>query len=577
MPSQNRRADCGRDRPFNERASGLEVLGDPLVGQGAFVAEEIAECVGNLGLDGRSHERDVHGHLVVVDQGGGDIIAGEADGALEINGGALDIGVVVDGCGTVGKCADVDHALDLECLADHGADCLWEDLKWKDLEEGDCCAAVSLVELIDLAWFRGEVLCNIRPVFLSGEGLVDLLSGLVDRYGVFCTRCHEDKTTVSGVLDSSLTQEIAAIDGAELDPDVTFADLTTLHIGGKPRLAVRCASLTAVTETIRKLDGAGVELLVVGGGSNLVVADGDLDLVAVIIEADEVTLHLDTGLVVAEAGAEWDDVVSLSVDAGLGGIECLSGIPGSAGATPVQNVGAYGVEISDVLTRVQLLERATGEVAWVSAGELELAYRYSNLKFTNRAVVLAIELQLRDGGMSAPLRFGELARRLAVSEEENAAGEVRRPIAMVREAVLELRRAKGMVVETTDHDTWSAGSFFTNPIVDSALADVVQAKVAVERGEQEAARMPRYAAGSGSGQEKLSAAWLIERAGFTKGHPGPSAAAGLSTKHTLALTNRGEATSTDLVALAREIRAGVFAAFGVTLVPEPVWIGVSID
>ena len=377
------------------------------------------------------------------------------------------------------------------------------------------------------------------------------------------------------MLDSSLTQEIAAIDGAELDPDVTFADLTTLHIGGKPRLAVRCSSLGAVTETIRKLDAAGVELLVVGGGSNLVVADGDLDLVAVIIEADEVTLHLDTGLVVAEAGAEWDDVVSLSVDAGLGGIECLSGIPGSAGATPVQNVGAYGVEISDVLTRVQLLDRGTGEVSWVDASELELAYRYSNLKFTNRAVVLAIELQLRDGGMSAPLRFGELARRLAVSEEENAAGDVRRPIAMVREAVLELRRAKGMVVETTDHDTWSAGSFFTNPIVDSALADAVQAKVHAERGEQDAARMPRYAAGEGV--EKLSAAWLIERAGFTKGHPGIGARAGLSTKHTLALTNRGEATSSDLVDLAREIRSGVFAAFGVTLVPEPVWIGVNID
>src|SRR5699024_6050265 len=156
-----------------------------------------------------------------------------------------------------------------------------------------------------------------------------------------------------------------------------------------------------------------------------------------------------------------DDVVSLSVDAGLGGIECLSGIPGSAGATPVQNVGAYGVEISDVLTRVQLLDRGTGEVAWVDAASLELAYRYSNLKFTNRAVVLAIELQLRDDGLSAPLRFGALPRRLAVSAEENAAGTVRRPVALVREAVLELRRAKGMVVETTDHDTWSAGSFFT--------------------------------------------------------------------------------------------------------------------
>ena len=377
------------------------------------------------------------------------------------------------------------------------------------------------------------------------------------------------------MLDSSLTQEIAAVDGAELDPDVTFADLTTLHIGGKPRLAVRCATTAAVAQVVRMLDDASVPLLVVGGGSNLVVADGELDVVAVIIEAADLTLNLANGVVVAEAGAEWDDVVSLSVDAGLGGIECLSGIPGSAGATPVQNVGAYGVEISDVLTRVQLLDRGTGEVSWVEASSLELAYRYSNLKFTNRAVVLAIELHLRDDGLSAPLRFGELARRLAVSEQENAAGTVRRPVALVREAVLELRRAKGMVVETTDHDTWSAGSFFTNPIVDPSLADQVQARVAAERGEEEAARMPRYPADGG--MEKLSAAWLIERAGFAKGHPGSSARAGLSTKHTLALTNRGDATSEDLVALAREIRDGVYAVFGVRLVPEPVWVGVKID
>ena len=377
------------------------------------------------------------------------------------------------------------------------------------------------------------------------------------------------------MLDSSLTQEIAAVDGAELDPDVTFADLTTLRIGGKPTLSVRCSSTSAVAQVVRMLDHAHLPLLVVGGGSNLVVADGDLDLVAVIIEADDVTLNLATGMVTAEAGAEWDDVVSLAVEAGLGGIECLSGIPGSAGATPVQNVGAYGVEISDVLTRVQLLDRETGTVQWVEASELELAYRYSNLKFTNRAVVLAIELQLHADGLSAPLRFGELARRLAVSEEENAAGEVRRPILLVREAVLELRRAKGMVVETADHDTWSAGSFFTNPIVEPALADSVQQKIAAERGEQEATSMPRYAAGEG--MEKLSAAWLIERAGFDKGHPGTGARAGLSTKHTLALTNRGEASSEDLVALAREIRDGVYSAFGVQLVPEPVWIGVTLN
>ena len=362
------------------------------------------------------------------------------------------------------------------------------------------------------------------------------------------------------MLDSSLAQEISAIDGAELDSDVTFADLTTLRIGGAPLFAVRCSTTEAVVRVLQTLDDAHLTHLIVGGGSNLVVADGDLDLVAVIIEADEVSLNLATGTVTAEAGAVWDDVVSMSVAAGLGGIECLSGIPGSAGATPVQNVGAYGVEISDVLTRVRLLDRASGEVAWVAASALELSYRYSNLKFTGRGVVLAVELSLRTDGLSAPLRFGELARRLAVSAAENAAGPVRRPVSLVRSAVLELRRAKGMVIEHTDHDTWSAGSFFTNPIVDSALADTVQAKVP-----------------AGTDREKLSAAWLIERAGFSRGHPGAGARAGLSTKHTLALSNRGEATSADLVALAREIRDGVSAAFGVELVPEPVWVGVSID
>ncbi|BAU94798.1 UDP-N-acetylenolpyruvoylglucosamine reductase [Corynebacterium suranareeae] len=367
------------------------------------------------------------------------------------------------------------------------------------------------------------------------------------------------------MLDSSLAQEIAAIDGVELDSDVTFADLTTLRIGGKPRAAVRCQTTQALVSAIKLLDDASLPLLIVGGGSNLVVADGELDVIAVIIETDDVSLNLSTGLLTADAGAVWDDVVQLSVDAGLGGIECLSGIPGSAGATPVQNVGAYGTEVSDVLTRVQLLDRTTHQTSWVDASELELSYRYSNLKFTNRAVVLAIELQLLTDGLSAPLRFGELGRRLAISKDEP---HPRRPVRIVRDTVLELRRTKGMVIEHTDHDTWSAGSFFTNPIVDPAVADAVFDTV----GEP---TMPRFPADNG--KEKLSAAWLIERAGFKKGHPGNGAKASLSTKHTLALTNRGDATAADLVALAKGIRDGVFKAFGVTLVPEPVWIGLSID
>ncbi|AJE32122.1 UDP-N-acetylenolpyruvoylglucosamine reductase [Corynebacterium humireducens NBRC 106098 = DSM 45392] len=374
------------------------------------------------------------------------------------------------------------------------------------------------------------------------------------------------------MTDSSLTPDIharlAQTADVTLDEATTFADLTTLHLGGRPRLVVRCATAAAVSEVVRLLDAASVPLLVVAGGSNLVVADGDLDLVVVLLENDQVTMDA-AGRVVAGAGAEWDAVVAAAVDAGLGGIECLSGIPGSAGATPVQNVGAYGAEIADVLVQVLLLDRTTGEVSWVPAVDLDLAYRYSNLKFTSRGVVLAIELQLTTDGLSAPLRFGELARRLGATS-----GEERWPVADVRAAVLELRHGKGMVVVESDHDTWSAGSFFTNPVVDPSVADAVQLLVRESRGDEDADRMPRFPAPGG---EKLSAAWLIERAGFTRGYPGEGAPARLSTKHTLALTNRGSATTADLVALAREVRDGVREVFGVTLVPEPVWIGVSID
>ena len=292
--------------------------------------------------------------------------------------------------------------------------------------------------------------------------------------------------------------------------------------------------------------------------------------------ASEIDIDTDTGLLRADAGVVWDDVVSASIDAGLGGIECLSGIPGSAGATPVQNVGAYGVEIADVLTRVLLLERATGTVEWVSADTLELGYRTSNLKHTGRGVVLAIELQLRTDGLSAPLRFGELARRLGVTvADAEAPGTVRRPASAVREAVLELRRGKGMVHDPADHDTWSAGSFFTNPVIATADAAAVRDAVARLHGAAVADAMPCYPAGEG--HSKLSAAWLIERAGFVRGYPGPEAPVRLSTRHTLALTNRGGATTADLVGLAREVRAGVRDAFGVTLHPEPVWVGVDID
>ncbi len=377
-------------------------------------------------------------------------------------------------------------------------------------------------------------------------------------------------------------QAISGVSGAETFRDVPFSQLTTLRLGGAPSAVVRCATPEAVAEVTGILDREGVPLLVVGGGSNLVVADDPGDLVAVVIDADDVRISTEghgleqtAAIVEADAGAVWDDVVAMSVDAGFGGLECLSGIPGSVGATPVQNVGAYGQEVDRVLDAVRLYHRATGEIEWVPPESLELSYRWSNLKFTGRAVVLAVRFRLTVDGLSAPLRYGELARRLGVTEEEGRAGEARRPVADVRREVLALRRGKGMVLDDADRDTWSAGSFFTNPVIPEADLPGVLERVAERAGADAAESMPRYP--GGEGRVKLSAAWLIERAGFPKGHPGEGAPVRLSTKHTLALTNRGGASTADLVALAREVRDGVRAAFGVELVPEPVWVGVGLD
>lgn len=391
----------------------------------------------------------------------------------------------------------------------------------------------------------------------------------------------------------------------------SFAEMTTLRIGAAPAGVVECSSAEAVAQVVSFLDAHTQPLLVVGGGSNLVVGEGDevSQLVVVLLSAGDeeagetrVMINRETGLVRAFAGVEWDQLVAATVEAGLGGLECLSGIPGSVGATPVQNVGAYGAEVAQVLRRVQLYDRTSGELEWVEPSALDLGYRYSNLKFTSRAVVTAVEFQLTTDGLSVPLRFGELARRLGADADEAAAGEIRRPAADVRQAVLELRAGKGMVLDAADHDTWSAGSFFTNPIVTGEEArDAVVAAVREKCGDAEAESMPLYpvkggsasasggaggatgagvggGAGAGEPQFKFSAAWLIERAGFAKGwHVPGNERASLSTKHTLALTNRGSATSADVVELARAVRAGVLDAFGVVLEPEPIWVGVSID
>jgi UDP-N-acetylmuramate dehydrogenase len=255
----------------------------------------------------------------------------------------------------------------------------------------------------------------------------------------------------------------------------------------------------------------------------------------------------------------WDDVVVTSLAHGLGGLECLSGIPGSAGATPVQNVGAYGAEVADTIRRVRLLDRRTGEDRWVAPDALQFGYRTSILKHAQAAIVLEVEFALDADGRSAPLCYGELAAALDAEPGSNT------DPARVREAVLSLRTRKGMVLDEADHDTWSVGSFFTNPVVTPAEFDMVRSRAGTT-----ARPVPNYPAPDGV---KLAAGWLVERAGFGKGYPGEHAPTRLSTKHALALTNRGGATTADVISLARTVRDGVRTTFGIDLTPEPILIG----
>ncbi|ORV21877.1 UDP-N-acetylenolpyruvoylglucosamine reductase [Mycolicibacterium confluentis] len=347
--------------------------------------------------------------------------------------------------------------------------------------------------------------------------------------------------------------------GAAVADRVPLAPLTTLRVGPVARSVITCTSTEQVVAALTELRDESP--LVLAGGSNVVLSDDLDDLVVVRIANAEVTVDGET--VRAEAGAVWDDVVVAALEAGLGGLECLSGIPGSAGATPVQNVGAYGVEVAQVIRRVKLLDRRSGDVTWVTGDDLGFGYRTSVLKHGESAgtrCVLEVEFALDPSGRSAPLRYGELATALGA-----AAGD-RVKASAVREAVLALRRGKGMVLDAADHDTWSVGSFFTNPVVSRETFAAIEAEVPGRR-------VPHYPAGD---DVKLAAGWLVEAAGFGRGFPGADAPARLSTKHALALTNRGTANSADILALARRIRTGVRDAFGITLEPEPVIVGAVI-
>lgn len=339
-----------------------------------------------------------------------------------------------------------------------------------------------------------------------------------------------------------------------------LAEVTTLRVGGPARSYLVVVDEVDLVDAVRRADATQQRLLLVGGGSNLLVADEGFDgeVLRIATRGMDAVESRGEVLVTLAAGEGWDRFVAEAVSRGWSGVEALSGIPGSVGATPIQNVGAYGAEVAQTIRTIEVLDRRSGEVGILSPDELGFAYRTSVLKRDpTRWVVLRVTFALSVDPLSAPIRYAELARRLGVGVGQRV------PLTEAREAVLDLRRGKGMVLDDADHDTWSAGSFFTNPIL----------------GPEQAAGLPDDAPRfpQADGTVKTSAAWLIARAGFDRGYAvRPGAPAALSTKHTLAITNRGTATAADLLELARAVRAGVAQRFGILLENEPVLVGCTL-
>jgi UDP-N-acetylmuramate dehydrogenase len=351
----------------------------------------------------------------------------------------------------------------------------------------------------------------------------------------------------------------------ELLYNVPLAPRTTFGLGGAARCLVEASDEAGVVEALRWADAEGLPVLVLGGGSNVVVGDDGWDglVVHVALRGVEVERSEGRSCLRVAAGEPWDDLVARTVQEGWAGLECLSGIPGSVGATPIQNVGAYGQEVSEVITAVHVWDRRAGRRRVLSPPECGFGYRDSAFKRDpDRAVVLAVDLALRPGG-APTLRYAELARAFE--------GTASPTLPEVRERVLALRRSKSMVLDPTDENHRSAGSFFTNPVVERAVADALVEQALREGLVDRAAAVPRFP--DEGGRVKLAAAWLIEAAGFRKGER--RGAVGISTRHALALVHHGGGRTRELLALAEEIRAGVHARFGIELRPEPVVVGVG--
>lgn len=349
---------------------------------------------------------------------------------------------------------------------------------------------------------------------------------------------------------------------------VELSSLTTMGVGGPARRLVTVSSEGELVEAVRACDEAGEPVLLLAGGSNLLISDEGFAGTVVHIATTGVEVESRTGdhvRVRVAAGESWDAVVQQAVESEWAGIECLAGIPGLAGSTPIQNVGAYGQDVSQTVRHVRVWDRAEAREEVLAAAECAFEYRHSRFKGVNRYVVLEVVFELELSKLSRPVAYTDLAHGLGV-----AVGD-RVPLAAARESVLEQRRRRAMVYDRSDPDTWSCGSFFTNPLLSEDDFQRLAGRVADKLGPDMVP--PRFEAGPG--RVKSSAAWLIDRAGFGKGYglPGPAA---LSSKHVLAVTNRGGARAADVIALARQVRDGVEDAFGVTLVNEPVMVGLEL-
>jgi len=337
-----------------------------------------------------------------------------------------------------------------------------------------------------------------------------------------------------------------------------LAKYTSLHIGGPAKKLVHVATEEELVSAVKAADAAGEEVLVIGGGSNVLVGDEGFNGTVIRVETKGNSYHVDAcsgGMITVAAGEDWDGFVEWILNKGFAGLETMSGIPGTVGGAPIQNIGAYGHEVSEVIARVRTWDRKAGEYKTFSNSECEFSYRSSVFKKNpGRYVIIDVTFQLRNGEMSLPITYKELASYLGVDLEARVL------VSDVRKAVLALRAAKGMLLDEKDHDTWSAGSFFVNPIVSKEIAATLPA---------DAPRWPQA-----DGRVKTSAAWLMENAGMKKGKAHNGAA--ISSKHVLALVNTGSATAADIVDIARSARSAVHEKFGITLEPEVQFVGLSL-